>query len=72
MPEFIIEQNFFTGTFLFKEKVHKYLFDEYIHKEDKFHNYIENFNYYFYICENSIETYFAKYKDGILIFKSKI
>ena len=40
-------------------------------KEDKFYNYMENFNYYFYSCENSIETYFDEYKDGILIFKSK-
>ena len=75
IAEFIIEQNFFTGTSLFKEKVHKYFFDEFISKkickEDKFYNYMENFNYYFYSCENSIETYFDKYKDGILIFTSK-
>ena len=75
IAELVLEQNFFTGTSLFKEKIHKYFFEEFISKnickEEKFYNYMENFNYYFYICDNSIKSFFEKFNDRILEFKSK-
>ena len=73
--ELIIEQNFFTGTAFFKTIIHKYFFEEYISqnicKEEKYYNHKELFSYFFYYCDNSIKSYFDKYNDGILSFKSK-
>ena len=75
LVELIIEQNFFTGPSEFKEKVNKYFFEEFISKnickEEKFYNYMENFDYYFYSCEKSIKEYFENYNKGILEFRSK-
>ena len=75
LVELIIEQNFFTGPSEFKEKVNKYFFEEFVSenicKEEKFYNYMENFDYYFYSCEKSIKEYFENYNKGILEFRSK-
>ena len=73
--EFIIEQNFFTGTSNFKTMVHKNFFEKYISKklckEEKFFNYKENFEYYYYICENSLKCDLDKNNDTILAFKNQ-
>ena len=73
--ELVIEQNFFTGTPRFKEVIHNYFFSDFISKkickEEKFYNYRENFEYYFYSCDNSIKSYFDKYNKDIIVFKSK-
>ena len=73
--EIIIEQNFFTGTPTFKTMVHKNFFKKYILqylcKEEKYYNYKENLEYYYYTCENSIKLELDKYNNTILAFKSK-
>ena len=74
--ELIIEQTVFTGTWEFKNIIHKKLFEELISKkickEEKFYNYREKFQYYFYSCESSLKSDFDndKYKNDILQFKS--
>ena len=76
ITELIIEQNFFTGTWEFKNIIHKKLFEELISKdickEDKFYNNREKFNYYFYYCNPSIKSELSKEKNKkeILEFKS--
>ena len=75
IAELVIEQTFFTGTQEFKKIMQKYFFDGFISKklckEEKFFNYKDNYNYYFYNCDNSIKSYFDKYNTNILEFKSK-
>ena len=76
VTELIIEQNFFTGTWEFKNIIHKKFFDQFISnkicKEEKFYNYREKFQYYFYSCELSLKSEFDndKYKNDVLQFKS--
>ena len=76
LTELIIEQNFFTGSWEFKNLIHKKFFEELISKkickEQKFYNYRENFNYFFYSCDSSLKTELSKdkYKNDILQFKS--
>ena len=75
ITELIIEQNFFTGTPQFKAIIYKYFFDEFITKkickEEKFYSYKDNFQYYYFICEKSLKSEFDRYKEDILVFKSK-
>ena len=75
VTELVIEQNFFTGTPQFKAIIYKYFFDEFITrkicKEDKFYSHKDNFQYYYYICDLSLKSEFDKYKENILVFKSK-
>ena len=74
--ELIIEQNVFTGSWEFKNIIHQKFFEELISKriciEDKFYNFREKFNYFFYSCESSLKTELSKekYKNDILQFKS--
>ena len=76
ITELIIEQNFFTGTWEFKNYIHKNVFEELISKkickEEKFYNYRENFHYFFYSCDSSLKDELSKdkYKDDVLQFKS--
>ena len=76
IAELIIEQNLFTGTWEFKNIIHKKFFEELISKkickEEKFYNYRENFHYFFYSCDSSLKSELSKkkYKDDILQFKS--
>ena len=73
--EFVIEQNFFTGTPQFRSIINKYFFDEFISKkiciEDKYYSSKESLRYYYYNCDISIKSEFDKYKEDILVFKSK-
>ena len=75
LAELIIEQNVFTGTWEFKNIIHKKFFEELISKkickEEKFYSYRENFHYFFYNCDSSLKSELSKkYKDDILQFKS--
>ena len=74
--ELIIEQNLFTAPWEFKDIIHKKFFGELITKkickEEKFYNYRDKFNYFFYSCESSFKSELSKdkYKNDILQFNS--
>ena len=76
ITELVIEQNLFTGTWEFKDYIHKNFFEELINnricKEEKFFNHREQFHYFFYSCESELKSELVKekYKKNILEFKS--